>query len=187
MICNVGHKLWLLGFCPSNAGNICVRVGDDEYLATPTMTSKGDMTPEMIFKVNGKLEILEGFAPYELTSEIRLHLRALEIRRKDGATASIHTHSPFCQLYSFLDIPSMDFKQEGELIGLRQITIAPYARYGTWELADTINEPLKDKPFVILGSHGPLTVGKDLDEALMLMEAIEHSAKLSYLAHLYSK
>ena len=188
-ICDIGYKLWLRGFCPSNAGNICVKVGDDEYLATPTMTNKGAMTPDMIFKVNGKLEILEECAPYALTSEIRLHIRALEIRSKDGATASIHTHSPFCQLYSILGTPSMKLEQEemDELIGPRQIPITPYAKFGTWELADTINEPMRDIPFVILGHHGPLTVGKDLDEAFMLMEAIEHSAKISYLLQLYKK
>ncbi len=184
-ICDVGYKLWLLGFCPSNGGNIVVKVAEDEYLATPTRVSKGDMTPDMILKINGKLEVLESCAPYGLTSEIKIHVRAMEVRAQYGAAATIHCHAPFLQLYSTLGLDFLE--QEGEFIGPKKIPIAPYAAPGSWDLADTIVEPMKNSPFCILGNHGPLTSGKTLDEAYMLMEAIEHTAKVSYYMHLYKK
>jgi L-fuculose-phosphate aldolase len=174
-----------LGFCPSNGGNIVVKVSDDEYLATPTRVSKGDMTPDMILKINGNLDVLECNAPYGLTSEIKIHVRAMELRAQHGAAATIHCHAPFLQLYSTLGLDSL--VQEGEFIGPNKIPITPYAAPGSWDLADTINAAMKISPFCILGNHGPLTVGKTLDEAYMMMEAIEHTAKVSYYAHLYHK
>ena len=178
-ICDAGKILWQLGFTPFNAGNICVKVADNEYLATPTQVSKGTMTPDMILKINGDLEVLECMAPYQLTSEIKIHIRALKIREKYGATATIHTHSPYCQVFSIINEPFMDM--EGEFVGPKSVPIVPYAKPGSWELADTINEAMEQGPYVIMGGHGPLTVGNTLDQAIMFSEMIEHSAKIAYL------
>ena len=78
-------------------------------------------------------------------------------------------------------------KREGEFVGAERIPITPYAEPGSWDLADTIVEYLNENPFCIMANHGPITVGRTLDEALMLMESIEHTAKVSYLLRLYNK
>jgi len=178
-ICDVGNKLWQLRYSPSNAGNICVKVGDDEYLATPTRVSKGGMTPDMILKINGNLEVLESMKPYELTSEIKIHIRALQVREKFGATATIHCHPPYCQVFSLIDEPFMEM--EGEFVGFKNVPITPFEKPGGWELADSIVPAMEKGPVVIMGCHGPLTVGSTLDEAFMLTEMLEHSAKVAFL------
>lgn len=178
-ICEAGKILWTLGFTPFNAGNICVKIADNEYLATPHNVSKGTMTPDMILKINGDMEVLECMAPYELTSEIKIHIRALKIREDLGATASIHTHSPYCQIFSILNEPFMDM--EGEFVGPKSVPIAPYEKPGSVELAESIVSAMEKGPYVIMGGHGPLTVGNSLDQALMFSEMIEHSAKIAYL------
>ncbi len=184
-ICETGYKLWQSGFTPSNAGNICVKIGDDEYLATPTRVSKSALTPEMILKINSNLEVLESREPYKLTSEIKVHIRALQTREKFGAIASVHTHAPYCQIYSMLNVPFIE--QKGEFIGFKSVPVAPFEKPGTWELAESVVPALKEGPCVIMGGHGPVTVGTDLDEAFMLMEMLEHSAKVAYLLHQYNK
>ena len=184
-ICDIGHRLWLMGFCPSNAGNIVVKICDDEFLCTPHGVSKGSMTPDMILKVDGDLNVLEGCAPYETTSEIRVHIRALQTREMFGATASVHTHAPYCQLYSLLGVPFME--QKGEFVGPRNVPCVPYVKPGTWELADSIIPAMKEAPYVLMGAHGPVTVGKTLEEAFMLMESIEHTAQIAYLLHQYNR
>ena len=35
-ICDVGHKLWQLGFVAANDGNISVKLDEDTFLSTPT-------------------------------------------------------------------------------------------------------------------------------------------------------
>jgi len=178
-ICDVGNRLWQLGFTPSNAGNICVKVGDDEYLATPTGVSKGFMTPDMILKINGNLDVLESMEPYKLTTEIKIHVRALQIREKHGAMATIHTHAPYSQVFSLINEPFMEM--EGEFVGPKSVPIAPFAKPGSWELAESIVPAMEQGPVVILGSHGLLTVGATLDAAFMLTEIVEHSAQVAIL------
>ena len=51
-ICEVGHKLWAKGFVAANDGNISVKISENEYYCTPTGVSKGDLTPDMIIKVD---------------------------------------------------------------------------------------------------------------------------------------
>ena len=44
-ICEVGHKLWQLGFVAANDGNISARLPDGNFITTPTGTSKAMLTP----------------------------------------------------------------------------------------------------------------------------------------------
>ena len=184
-ICEIGRRLWELGFTPFNAGNICVKVGEDEFLATPTQVSKGNMTPDMILLINSKFEVLESMEPNKLTSEIKIHIKALQIREDKGATATIHTHSPYCQVFSLIKEPFMDI--EGEFVGPKSVPIAPFAKPGSTELADSIVPAMKEGPFVIMEGHGALTVGNSLEQAFSLTEMIEHSAKVAYLLRMLQK
>ncbi|HYH02233.1 MAG TPA: class II aldolase/adducin family protein, partial [Bacillota bacterium] len=71
-IVEVGRRIWQRGYVASNDGNISVRMGDDEFLCTPTGVSKGFMTPEMLILVNGRGEVLQG--SLKPSSEIKMHL-----------------------------------------------------------------------------------------------------------------
>ena len=51
-ICEVGHKLWQLGFVAANDGNISARLPDGNFITTPTGTSKAMLTPDMLIKMN---------------------------------------------------------------------------------------------------------------------------------------
>ena len=72
-ICEVGHKLWLKGFVAANDGNISVKVSENEYYCTPTGVSKGDLTPDMIIKVDKDGKKLEG--KLNPSSEIKMHMK----------------------------------------------------------------------------------------------------------------
>ena len=47
----------------------------------------------------------------------------------------------------------------------------------------TIREPIKHHNTVLLQSHGSLTVGENLEEALIYLESMEHAVRLFFLAH----
>ena len=181
-MCEIGHMLWSAGYTPGNSGNICVRVGEDEFLCTPTRVCKGMLTPDMILKVNSNLDVLEGFAPYKTTSEIRVHIAALKTRADKGALASIHAHAPYAQMCALLDIPII--KEETDVF--KDVPRAPHATPGTPELAESVVAGFQEAPGVLMVGHGPVAVGKNLDDAFLMMEAIESTAKASYLCHQYS-
>ncbi len=44
-ICDIGSRIYNKGFAAGNDGNISYRLGPNKVLCTPTMMSKGFMTP----------------------------------------------------------------------------------------------------------------------------------------------
>lgn len=58
-ICEVGHKLWQLGFVAANDGNISSAPADGNFITTPTGTSKAMLTPDMLIKMNADNEVVE--------------------------------------------------------------------------------------------------------------------------------
>ena len=59
-ICEIGRRIYMNGFVAANDGNISVKVGENEYYCTPTGVSKGFMTPDMIIRVDGEGNKIEG-------------------------------------------------------------------------------------------------------------------------------
>ncbi len=51
-ICEMGRRLYNKGFAAANDGNITARVGENEFLCTPTMHSKGFLKPDDIATVD---------------------------------------------------------------------------------------------------------------------------------------
>lgn len=192
-ICNIGKRLWQLGFTPCNAGNICVRIKGNEYLATPTGVEKGLLTPDMILRLKfeadkpeeERITVLESFEPYALTSEIRVHLVALN--EFPNLNATIHAHAPYSGLYSMLGRDKLVLPDN--FAALHSIPIVPWQQPGSWPLAygnlDALRALPKDK-FCIMGLHGPFTMGTDLYDAYMVMQKVENAAQMAYLYETYT-
>ena len=47
-ICDIGRRIYNKGFAAANDGNITVRIGENQFLCTPTMHCKGFLKPEDI-------------------------------------------------------------------------------------------------------------------------------------------
>ena len=45
-MCDIGHRIWMRGYCGGNEGNHSIRISDDRVLCTPTNQSKGFLEPE---------------------------------------------------------------------------------------------------------------------------------------------
>lgn len=71
-ICEVGRRIYNLGFVAGNDGNLSARFGNDLILCTPTGVSKGFLTPDMLVVCDLDGEQVEG--NLQITSEIVLHL-----------------------------------------------------------------------------------------------------------------
>ncbi len=55
----------------------------------------------------------------------------------------------------------------------KKIPLAPYALFGTDELARKVVDSLGEEKAVLMANHGLLVVGKDLPEAFRLAETVE--------------
>lgn len=179
-ICNIGHKIYINGFVAANDGNISVKVSDNVFLTTPTGISKGDLTPEMIVKVNPYGEVLEG--TYAPSSEIRVHLKVYEERPDVGSV--IHAHPPFATAYAVAGIPLDKCILPETIYLLGSVPIAKYCIPGSQELADGLVKFLHNHDTILLENHGSITLGADLTGAYFKLESLEFYAKITLLTKL---
>ena len=64
------------------------------------------------------------------------------------------------------------------------VPLVPYATPGSEELARALEPWVEGHDAFLLSSHGVLTLGRDVREALHRMERVEHLAKVTLAARL---
>jgi L-fuculose-phosphate aldolase len=114
------------------------------------------------------------------SSEWRMHAAAYAARPDAGAV--VHTHSVFATTFACLreEIPAVHY-----LVGFagKCVPVAPYATYGSVELASHAAEALAGGVnAVLLANHGLLAVGADLRAAFGVAEEIELVARIAWQA-----
>ncbi len=165
-----GARLVERGLVLGSSGNVSVRVDDDHALATPTGVALDALTPDAL-----PLLTLDGrqvSGPLAPTSEVSLHLA---IYRETGAGAVVHTHAPYATALSCVldELPLVHY--EMLLLG-GAIRVAPFAAFGTDELAALALQALDGKTAALLANHGTVAHGADLAAAMKATELLEWSA-----------
>lgn len=146
------------GLVVGTSGNVSVRVGDT-VLVTPSGVPYDRLTPEDVVGVDltGR-QLLGTLTP---TSELPMHLA---VYRATDARAIVHTHAVHATAVSTLvrELPLIHY-MAGDLGG--PVRVAPYATYGTEELAGNTLRALTDRTACILQNHGTLAHGATLGQA----------------------
>jgi L-fuculose-phosphate aldolase len=111
------------------------------------------------------------------TSELELHLG---VYADSGAGAVVHTHAPYSTAVACVldELPVIHYQQL--LLG-GAVRVAPYATFGTPELAEGVRAALEGRQAALMASHGSVAVGADLDAA------VEHALLLEWLATLHHR
>ncbi len=162
------------GFVNSFEGNLSMidRETGNIYI-TPSHKMKCLLTEEQICVVNPEGEQIGGTG--KKSSEFFLHEAAYKARPDIGAV--FHCHSPYLTAYA---IGYRDFETPEDTF-LRQIfgTIQclPYGAHGTHAIHQGIEEALAGRPVALLGGHGVVCVGEDLEDAIGTLEAAENFAR----------
>ena len=170
-IINAGMRMNELGINQGTSGNISLR-WKDGILVTPTGVPYEELKPEDICwqhldgNVKGKLEI---------SSEWRFHI---EIQRhRPDVNAVVHTHSNHATALAIqeMEIPAIHYMVAAG--GGPNIRCAPYATFGTQELAKNALTALKNRSCCLLAHHGVIATGSSLSTALWLASEVETIAK----------
>ncbi|MFC8918902.1 class II aldolase/adducin family protein [Streptomyces sp. NPDC047821] len=146
------------GLVVGTSGNVSVRVGD-LVLVTPSGVPYDRLTPADTVAVDLDGTRVRGrLAP---TSELPMHL---EIYRHTTAGAVVHTHAVHATAVSTLvtELPPIHY-MTGALGG--PVRVAPYALYGTDELARNMLRALDGRTACLLRNHGTIAYGDGLDQA----------------------
>lgn len=160
---------------PGTAGNVSARAGE-VVAVTPTGAKLGDLEPGQIAVVDLDGNQLDGdLAP---TSELTLHL-GIHAERGDGAV--VHTHGPIATALSLVldELPVVHYQM---LLFGGSVRVAPYATFGTPELAEGVLAALEGRTAALMANHGAVTVGSDLSTAVEAALLLEWACELYWRA-----
>lgn len=163
----VTRKLSESGLNCGTSGNASVRLADG-FLVTPSGMAVETMTPHDMVQMGFDGHHHGNRAP---SSEWRFHRDILAARPEVGAV--IHTHSMFATTLACLrrDIPPFHYMIA--LAGGDTIRCAPYALFGSQALSDAAVIALQERKACLLGNHGMIALGRDLDEAYAVAVEVE--------------
>src|SRR5947209_19385650 len=143
-----------------SAGNVGLRV-EERLLLSATGVRLAELTAETVAVVDLRSgTTLEGPPP---STELALH-QALFAERAERAL--VHTHSRLATALACVlddELPLVHYAML-ELGG--PVRVAPYARFGSPELAALTVEALRGRCAALMASHGAVTIGADLDQAV---------------------
>jgi len=174
------RELAAAGLVVGTSGNVSVRAGD-LIAVSPSGLDYADLTAGLV-----GVHRLDGTAvqaPLRPTSEMPLHLA---VYAATGAGAIVHTHPVAATALSTLttELPAIHYQVA--MFG-GPVPVAPYATYGSEQLARNVATALRDTPPLgdtplsdtplgdtpirgrtacLMANHGALTTGADLRSAL---------------------
>ena len=154
------------------AGNVSARVGDHVAI-TPTGAVLARLAPDEVVVVDLAGELVHG--ELRPTSELDLHLG---IYASTDAGAVVHTHAPVSTALSTVltELPCIHYQQL--LLG-GPVRVAPYATFGTAELASNVRAALEGRSAALMANHGSVAVAATADKAL------EHALLLEWLCTVF--
>ncbi len=183
-IVEIGRLMHQKNFIAAGDGNISARLDRERLLVTPSGLSKGFMDPEQLIVVNLNGEkIARGFGQardLKPSSEIRLHLECY--RQRADVNAVIHAHPPMAIACTLAGISLAQCVMPEVVYDLGSIPTAPYATPTSAEGPLAVRELIQHYDALMLDRHGSVTVGKDLWEAYLRLERVEHSALVTLSA-----
>lgn len=165
------------GLLIGTAGNVSAAVPDSDLVAvTATGAVLARCTPDEVTVVDRSGAVVAGdLAP---TSEIDLHL---SVYRASGAGAVVHTHAPFATAVGCAvdELPVLHYQQI--LLG-GTVRVAPYATFGTNELADHVTRALDGRTAALMANHGAVNHADSLEKAVEGAVLLEWCCRLFHLA-----
>jgi L-fuculose-phosphate aldolase len=170
------RRLAAEGLVIGTAGNVSARAGENEVAISPTGAQLAELAPEQVTVVDLEGELVAG--DLEPTSELDLHLG---VYRRYDAGAVVHTHAPMATALSCVidELPCVHYQML--LLG-GPVPVAPYATFGTPELASAVLNALEGRTAALMANHGAITHAHDLSTAVELSLLLEWACTVYWRA-----
>lgn len=156
------------GLSPGRSGNVSLRDGGRIFI-TPTGMAYAGLAPEDIVPLDLEGRVLSG---HRLpSSEWHFHCAIYRARPEVGAIVHSHSLNATALACSHREIPAFHYMVA--VAGGNSIRCAPYATFGTEQLAENVVAALKDRSACLIANHGQVAVGPSLNKALDLAHEVE--------------
>ena len=164
----VSKQLVESGLNKGTSGNVSVR-DSDGFIITPSGVSVEKMSASSMVRMQFDGTFENNKKP---SSEWRFHRDILQSRPEINAV--IHTHSMFATTLACLNLDIPPFHYMIAISGGDTIRCAPYALFGSQLLSDLALEALADRKACLLGNHGMIALGRDLEDAFAVAVEVEN-------------
>lgn len=169
------RRLHQMGWVANHDGNLSLRLTGDRLLITPTAYSKLDVDEASLIIVDLSGKVLEGRKkPF---SELELHLAAY--RARPDVEVVLHAHPPTATAFGLVGLDLSPIAMPEIVVSLGDsVPLVPRAMPKTPEAVKGVEAAAAKVDAMLLGGNGALTLGADLNQALLRMELVEHYAKI---------
>jgi L-ribulose-5-phosphate 4-epimerase len=167
------NLVWMAG------GTVCARDPQSGYVVvTPSGLDYDDLTPEDITVVDMDMNLIEG----KYRPSVALNLWTGFFRARPDLNAVVHTHSSYATAFSVIHQPIPIITETmADWFG-QPIPVTRYLSVEDDEFSTLPIEIMGNGYAVLLGNHGPITVGKTLEHALERAVTLEEAARTYAIA-----
>ena len=167
------NLVWMAG------GTVCARDPQTGYVVvTPSGLDYERLTPDDMIVTDMDMNLVEG----KYRPSVALNLWIGFMRARPELNAVVHTHSPYATAFSvaYQSIPVIT-ETMADWFG-QPIPVTRYLSVEDPEFPTLPVEVMGDGYAVLLGNHGPITVGKTLEHALERAVTLEEAARTYSIA-----
>ena len=175
LLIEYGNQIYQSKMTRGTGGNLSIYNDETGVMAiTPSGIPYSMIRPEdiVLMKLDGT--IIDG--KRKPSSEYPMHAHVY--RERPEFKAMIHMHSTYATVLSTLRKPLVAIDYLVAHGGGKDVRVADYASFGTWQLAENALKAMDGRCAVLLSNHGLNVVGKTLDEVFAKAEIIEFCCEL---------
>jgi L-fuculose-phosphate aldolase len=175
----IGRLLWEKELVSGLNGNISVRVDEQSLILTATKTCLGLLKENDILHLTIDGEMLEDG---NVSTEKLMHTAIYQAF--PDVHAIIHTHTPLTNGY-FLEQDKFIPRIFESKIYLGEVKSVNQSTPSVTDISPVV-EMLKTNNIGVLRQHGVLSIGKDLFDCFLLIQALEEAIKVEMVSRLFS-
>jgi L-fuculose-phosphate aldolase len=168
------------GLTQFTSGNVSMRVSEGAII-TPSTMPYADIRPEDCVLMDLEGNVLEG--ERQASVEHKVHLACY--KHRESVQGVIHSHPLYATAFAAARVPLPAFLDEfGVYVGA-EVRCAEYAMSGSPDIAENLVKALSDDTnAAFIASHGMVTVGRSLDEAMRVARMVERAAQIFLYARI---
>jgi L-ribulose-5-phosphate 4-epimerase len=161
-----------------SGGNVSIRMPNNNILVTPSGMLYETMVTSDVVVLDSEGKVIEGTRKVSVDIEALLYM----YKKLPHVNAIIHTHQVYASAVGAVydELPAIVTTLPNACLG--PIKVAPFTSAASLDMGVVAVDYLKDRRAVILKSHGVLTVGGTLKEALYSAVYLEDAAKTFIMA-----
>jgi L-fuculose-phosphate aldolase len=168
------------GWVANHDGNLSVRTGNQTFAVTPTARAKFSISSQDIFEVDQSGNTVSGQG--KVFSEWGVHSRIYQ--KRNEVHAVVHAHPPYATAVGCANQEMMTTALPEAVVSLGPgIPLVGLALPGSSPFFTELDALIPHYDAIMVAGNGVFSWGKDLEQAFLRLELVEHLAHIFLESH----